>query len=415
MSIFKLRNPKIEDAGNKIGGARKDFYGDYSSAIIGMSDKEILKETTKPKIWGKIAWDKLVTEHKFDAYNTYVAKYIYDNLCTSVGKAFQGVVALRENCIKFVNIQLELKEALLEFAAGDDHNVQEWFRKFLVDNGYVNEVGVKSLTKHPSNFVMPDSLMCEVIGWADEMELRTKFKMYLDGFPDNWKEIKLNNFYVTTRRVGGVLKVRIVCEKKGKKGLKGVEILVDKGENVYEFILNHDDFKTLETYIKSENTEPTKRSEARKSEYIIRPQYAFLERHGPACRDRDITGEDFIETFKFWGVEYGNWLTGKDRQSTLNYAWEALHDLMYVLNYPKEAVSLSVPSYQCKTIIEMGIPAKELNTVLNFNYTNEMREADEQHRVSFKFKTNWRLVQGFNCRLVFWDSLGIGKIPYTCN
>ena len=49
-------------------------------------------------------------------------------------------------------------------------------------------------------------------------------------------------------------------------------------------------------------------------------------RHG-----KDMTGEDFLEGFGIRGGEFGNWLTAKDAQASLNMAYEAMHDFAKVL------------------------------------------------------------------------------------
>ena len=38
-----------------------------------------------------------------------------------------------------------------------------------------------------------------------------------------------------------------------------------------------------------------------------------------------------------------------------------------------------------------------------------------KEEVFYKIMSNWRLEQKFNCKLVFWDSPGSGKILYTYN
>ena len=38
-------------------------------------------------------------------------------------------------------------------------------------------------------------------------------------------------------------------------------------------------------------------------------------------------GEDYLEAFGFKGGEFGNWMSEKDRQASLNLGYEALLDL----------------------------------------------------------------------------------------
>lgn len=56
---------------------------------------------------------------------------------------------------------------------------------------------------------------------------------------------------------------------------------------------------------------------------------------------RDITGEDYLRTFGFRGGEFGNWVDQAERQELLNKGWNAMHDLAFVLDVPTRALSLN--------------------------------------------------------------------------
>ena len=53
-----------------------------------------------------------------------------------------------------------------------------------------------------------------------------------------------------------------------------------------------------------------------------------------------ITPEKFAETFGFRGVEFGNWVENDKRQKDLDEAYYALMDLAHVINLPPRALSL---------------------------------------------------------------------------
>lgn len=63
-------------------------------------------------------------------------------------------------------------------------------------------------------------------------------------------------------------------------------------------------------------------------------------------KGKDITPEQFGDTFGFRGVQFGNWVSqgkgGKERQGMLNQAYDALMDLSSILNVPPKALSLMV-------------------------------------------------------------------------
>lgn len=55
---------------------------------------------------------------------------------------------------------------------------------------------------------------------------------------------------------------------------------------------------------------------------------------------RDVNEEDFAETFGFRGGEFGNWVNQAERQQSLNHAYDGLCDLAGVLGIPNEGISL---------------------------------------------------------------------------
>lgn len=71
--------------------------------------------------------------------------------------------------------------------------------------------------------------------------------------------------------------------------------------------------------------------------------YSYLDevsRTGKEHRQGDIKTTDFQKAFGFRGGEFGKWQMNKDGQTSLNHAYDALHDLSDVLNLPPKAMSL---------------------------------------------------------------------------
>lgn len=64
-------------------------------------------------------------------------------------------------------------------------------------------------------------------------------------------------------------------------------------------------------------------------------------RTGKLRRTGNVTPEEFQTTFGFRGVEFGEWVENKNRQENLNQAYDALTDLAEVLNLPTRALSLN--------------------------------------------------------------------------
>ena len=58
-------------------------------------------------------------------------------------------------------------------------------------------------------------------------------------------------------------------------------------------------------------------------------------------KGKDVTPEMFSEAFGFRGVEFGNWVEQGKRQEDLNLAYDSLMDLAIILNIPSRALSLN--------------------------------------------------------------------------
>lgn len=63
-------------------------------------------------------------------------------------------------------------------------------------------------------------------------------------------------------------------------------------------------------------------------------------RVGKEWHAEDVTPEQFAAVIPFKGVEFGNWLNQDERAALLNSAFDGFHDLAYLLGIPAAAVSL---------------------------------------------------------------------------
>lgn len=74
-------------------------------------------------------------------------------------------------------------------------------------------------------------------------------------------------------------------------------------------------------------------------EILAKPETVF--RKGPKRRDSNVRDRDFLDTFGFRGVEFGNWNNQEERQEVMNHAYDGLLDLAEILNVPPRALSLN--------------------------------------------------------------------------
>lgn len=65
------------------------------------------------------------------------------------------------------------------------------------------------------------------------------------------------------------------------------------------------------------------------------------ERTGQSYRDHDITPDEFMQTFGVRGGQFGNWVTGDERQQMLNASYDGFMDLAKTLNIEPKAIGLN--------------------------------------------------------------------------
>ncbi len=75
-------------------------------------------------------------------------------------------------------------------------------------------------------------------------------------------------------------------------------------------------------------------------EILAPPKPDQVFRRGPAVRKADVKGGEFIKTFGFRGVEFGNWQNQLERQRVMNHAYDALSDMAEMTGLDPKAMSL---------------------------------------------------------------------------
>jgi hypothetical protein len=346
---------KIEDFGEKIGGAKKDLWKERGLSISDltyMNDAEKTKLIKKDNVWKKPDYQKLVDgglstrivffiktirdatptkpvihymddiSEKQKNYIAFVSKlrdfvmnikedneilYFYENFFRNyiiklpysykveIAPEVKGCITdklLKVAQVKNLNVlDKEIKDA--QFLYTEDEKVLSKFEIYIYDN---NQIQLKKDYNGSSMLEIPIGFGKKFIYPKDELSN-----------PNNWEE---NTFFITSR--GNIIKNNLNS--------------IDEAE---KYIL--DNFKTKEN-----------ESEKQKRKTSFKPkQLEHIIRDGEDYRNsKNITGEDMLEKFDFKGGEFGNWLNEKDRQESLNLGYDALLDLSKALNILPSDISL---------------------------------------------------------------------------
>ena len=158
---------------------------------------------------------------------------------------------------------------------------------------------------------------------------------------------------------GAVEKLKALCpvapakEKKATKGESaGHGLSVVQGERGGYYIKSRNipgkiylskrfwTRKEAEDYLAA-NLDALIKEEDRMTEALMGSNIGMAERAGVDYRNgRDVTPQDFLDEFGFRGVEFGNWVPQAERQLYLNKSYDAIKDLCAVIGISPRAFSL---------------------------------------------------------------------------
>ena len=330
----KQKIERLEDFGEKIGGARKDLVKDYVKTLKEITDNDIM---TLPlsKSWAMPNYQKMIDEgvnKKIVAFLRVMREY----LPLKPKKNYM----VRQWAAQ-VNAFKDSAGYLLEDGGGQDERIEK-VRNYLDNLGYLSH-------KFASNVLL-----------YEELGHDNSFKKYKVLFPDKIdKDFALAEGY--SIRVKADTKEEFIEKLKEKfkedpestrsknvkfsiyENTKTKDIYIGKnvGVNVIQVSKNFNTIQEAREY-RRDNQEALEK-ELTKLKFIPDERNATnRERQGiDHLKGTNATPKEFNKTFGFRGVEFGNWVTTKERQDNLNNTYNALVDLASILKLPTTAISLN--------------------------------------------------------------------------
>ena len=299
---------KIEDFGRKIGGARKDLWSKRGLSledVAQMNTAEREKFITKNNIWIKPDYEGLV-QNGIPANVVWFIKKVHDKLRTKPVNAqtqTEYIAFVEDLRDKVMNLRTEL-------------DCIGFRNSFLREGNYVRSDGVYGLSPTEKSAGCVDRKLYQALR-VDDYDFRIIYP----------REMQKAQFLVP-------------AEEKLPRGVKiGYnrkleKFFVMKGGKVYE---RFDTREEAVAYAKEEmsHTKTSKRT-------FVPPQLMDIKRTGlESVVHGDITGQNYIDTFGFYGGEFGNWMSLADRQQSLNLGYEALHDMAIALDIADEEISFN--------------------------------------------------------------------------
>lgn len=328
----------IQDAGEKIGGARKDRWKDRGlnlNDLDAMSESEGAELATKANVWKP---DYTAMAERSEPVTAAMVKAIYDQLAAKP----------KDNTPAGRRAYVEMMQAVRRVYS-EASNPEE------VKNGYVKlreAIGLNA--SDPQRKASARAMLFSVYkGRTDPFvmgynELARAKKMVEDGFPGDvepWKR----RFTIREHRGTGITPrgVELGVEWSEKYGTPMTAEQIKAG--YFAVLTKGDNIKTLamlptRAAAEAKAKELYERTKGKGSDKIEpdRPHLDNLTREGMAkAVDRNVTAEEMLRDFGFRGIEFGNWAAQDERQRIMNMAHDALSDLATILNLPRKALSLN--------------------------------------------------------------------------
>lgn len=332
MARYKNR-VKIEDFGEKIGGAKKDYYALFkeykftTKDIEGLNYKEVIENINKKTLLIKPDYVALAAKG-LPLCDIYLLKRVYDKFPTTFVIDGKDEKIDRIRAEDYVTACKGFNDIIKNYSGVDDLS---HYTEYLVQNGFLKKNN-NSIFLH--YYPTEKGNTTNLINFIDRLiNIKNEINKAI-------RKVKETNFpYNTEKRKESISEREKIEQKYKLVTINGDKVAVVENKEhgkVIEILNNYEDAKKFyEQFIDMEV------EKARKAKNMP-VQLSLLRRVGKDYTDgKDVTPEMFMQTFHFRGVEFGNWNNINDRQENLNWAYNSLLDLAELLQVSPDALSLN--------------------------------------------------------------------------
>lgn len=362
----ELKNNKIEDFGKKIGGARKDIWAERGLSVDDLSDMNLAekyKYATKNNVFKKPDFQEMV-DNGLPVRVAYFIKTVRDALppkpVFTVNESNDDLLA-EEKIKGYVEFICGFKEALLNIHTDED--ILSFYDDVIKDV-YVKNISTYSIVPtEKSHGCLTNKLLkaCQVSRYGlIDFDRKIKKKQFCYSEHDK----KIDGFEIAKYddscefekdRERTVLKKKVINGSyfyypkdefaDASKWIKDTYYVLYKSSIVANNLSMEQAKETVERMadLKAATVEATEPEKKKRKSKFVPKQLEHIERTGPSFgidENNLADGDMYLNTFGFAGGEFGNWMSEKDRQASLNFGYDALMDLADALEIEPEDISL---------------------------------------------------------------------------
>lgn len=347
---------KIEDFGEKIIGARKEYAAAYKDRMAEAKTMDVLAQPLS-KSWPEPDYQKLV-DSGYAKDIVGLVRSMRDEIPNKPGKDWK-----QKTWAKQVEQLRDTADNLLSDSEFADKFVAEMkkVQHLKLDDAINGRAELYALLGHEKSLkgirisrseygvyngvpYSPPKIIWEVTREAKATAFGNMPRTLgsgdtrqaaIDAFAKAYSTID------TSKSKESNTKFELYADRYAKAGGKGQYFIGKKvGRNVLHIKDGFDTVKEAREYIANNNEELTAILEKKKE--VPNERYDTNQpRVGQDMRNgQDVTPQMFSDAFGFRGVQFGNYVEGARRQKDLNDAYDALMDLAAVLDIPPKALSL---------------------------------------------------------------------------
>lgn len=309
----------IEDFGKKIGGARKDLWKERGlnvNDIAEMTDVEAAKYITKENIWKKPDYRKMLQEGTplrvaffiKEVRNALPAKVVY----SYADKTPEQIRIRQENYISLIR---DVEEQLLKVQ--NDADICRFFDSFVNRGDYITRGNSYSVHTTEKGFAVTNKLLRAMQVASYRLEAMDR-------------KIAKEQFGVAEEnKLPRGFSIRYLKQSQEYLVLKGRRVLADRLGSEQEAV--------------QKARELQKSMVSSRKKKFVPEQLGHIRRDGPSngiTEEHPADGAMYMEDFGFAGGEFGNWMSEKDRQASLDMGYDAFCDLAAALEVAPSEIAL---------------------------------------------------------------------------
>lgn len=346
---------EIKDFGEKIGGARKDFYAVAlnTNDLDDMNEAERKKYVKRDSIWKREDAAALIA-------SGIPREVAYWRNEMRIGFPPKPQKMTDDYLTRYIQTAEKIRDLVLNVKTVNDRNEfydQIFYPLFLEGNGYrlsaKEEVkGFMTQKLVTTAFLNASTLkkLSLTYGMSKEEEIRTLTNLSII-IGEIGNEVEVTD---GKERVQAAYKIPggwcyFYGDEKTPKAAEWVKcryaILDSSSHRILDVNCTKEEASQAKTslveYLVScalKGKEEQNTNANRKRKFPI-PEISNVIRKGPEYCTEQITGDDFIREFGIRGGEFGHWMSDADAKESLNRCYEAFQDLSRILDIPPESLS----------------------------------------------------------------------------